>query len=77
MALEALALDAPEHVAEIEVAVARLQVHLVAVAEAIGEPHLAHRAHVERVDEAVDAVGHEMRVVGRERKPNAGDWMRS
>ena len=72
VALEALALDAPEHVAEIEVAGARLQVHLVAVAEAVGEPHLGHLRHVERVHETRDALGHEVRVVGGERELEGG-----
>src|SRR5581483_8506118 len=66
---EALALDAGEHVGEIEVAVARAQVLLVPVAEAVGEADLGDPAHVERFDEAGHALRHEMGVVDRERQP--------
>src|SRR5690349_7794055 len=63
MAAEALRLDAPEHIAEIEIALPGRQVHLVAVAEAVGEPHLLHPIHIEGVDKAGHALWHEMRVI--------------
>src|SRR3990167_408646 len=54
VAIEALCFDAPEHVAEVDVARARLQVFLNGAAT-IGEPHLAAEREVERLDEARDA----------------------
>ncbi len=68
MADEALIFDSPEHVGKIEVAGARLQMHFVPIAEAIGEPHLLDAAHIERVDKAGHAFRNEMSVVDRERK---------
>src|ERR1051325_11897104 len=66
VAAETLYRDPAEHVAEIEIALARRQVHLVAVPEAVCEPHLLDPVHIDRVDEAGHALGHEMRVVGGE-----------
>jgi len=65
---EAGALDAAEHVGEIEVALAGLQVHLVAAPKAIGQPHFLDLRHVERRDKPVDPLRHEMRMVDRERQ---------
>ena len=69
MAAEALALDAPEHVSEIDVAVPRREVHLMPVAEAIGESHLLDQCHIERTDKPGYALRHEVRMVGSERQP--------
>src|SRR5882724_10252336 len=63
---ESFALDAPEHVGEIEIAGAGREMDLGPVAEAIGEAHLGDAPHIERIDEAGDAFGNEMRVVGGE-----------
>src|SRR5713226_5704099 len=69
MTAEAPALDPPEHVAEIEIPRAGLQMHLMAVAEAIGEPHFLDVGEVERIDKAGDPFGHEMGMVDGERQP--------
>ena len=44
------------------------EVLLLAVAVAVGEPHLGDPCEVERVDEGVDAFGHQMGVVDGERQ---------
>src|SRR5258707_99236 len=61
---EAVAFDPSEHVAEIDVALAGRQVHLVPIAEAVGEAHLLDPADIERVDKSGDALRHQMRMVG-------------
>src|SRR5712671_7056028 len=69
VAAKARAFDPSEHVGEIDVALAGRQVHLVPVAEAVGEAHLLDPAHIERVDKSGDALRHQMRMVGGERQP--------
>jgi hypothetical protein len=68
MAGEPFALDPPEHIGKIEVAGAGLQMNLMAVAEAIGEPHLLDPAHIDRIDKPGQPFRYEVRMVGRERK---------
>src|SRR5580765_4766390 len=69
VALVARAFDQPEHRAEIHVAVAGLEMNLVAVAPRIGEAHFTHALPVERRNEAFDALRDEVRVVGGEAEP--------
>ena len=45
-----------------------LQVNLVPVAEAVGQPDFVNPREIERIDKPGDALGHEMRVVGGERQ---------
>jgi hypothetical protein len=61
-ALEAHALDPAEHVAEVEVA--RSEMLLMAVAEAIRQANLDHAVEGNGCKEAFGALRHEMRVVG-------------
>jgi hypothetical protein len=65
---KALAFDPTEHVGEVEVARARLQMHLVAVAPAIGESDLLDPTHVEGIDKARHPFGNEMGMVDGERE---------
>src|SRR4051794_33771276 len=51
VAFETRALDTPEHIPEIEIARAGLEVHFVAVPVAVGKTHFADDAEVERFDE--------------------------
>ena len=44
----------------------------MAVAVAVGEPHLADPPEVERLHESLDALGNQVRVVGRERELEGG-----
>jgi hypothetical protein len=65
---KACALDPLEHIREIEVAGARLQMDFVSVAEAISEPYFLDAAHVDRIDKADNPFRNEMRMVDGEGK---------
>src|SRR3954447_8969525 len=58
--------DPPEHIGEVEIAVAGSEMNLVPVAVAIGETDFVNPRPIERIDEPDNALGYEMRVVGRE-----------
>src|SRR5688572_30905170 len=68
VALVAGALDRLEHRAEIEIAVAGLEMHLVPVSPGVGEPDLADAPEIQRLDEALDTLRHEVGMVGGEAK---------
>jgi hypothetical protein len=72
VALEALRLDAAEHVTEVEVALAGPEVNLVPVAPAIGEADLRHPLHRDRVHEALHPLRKQVRVVRREGEREGG-----
>ena len=60
---EAAGLDPLEHAAEIEIALAWDEVFFEAVTKAIGEAHFAHTAKIECIDESVDPIGNQMRMI--------------
>ena len=68
MAGEPFALDPPEHIGKIEIAGARFQMNLLAVAEAIREPHLLDPVHIDRIDKPGHPFRNEVRMVDRERE---------
>ena len=66
MPLESFAFDAPEHVAEIQIARAGFEMHLVAIAVAVGQAHLANVREVERIGESGDTLWNQVGMVYRE-----------
>jgi len=68
VAIEALALDPPEHVGEIDIARTRVQMDLVAVTKAIGEAHFFDPVDIEGVDKAGDPLRNEMCVIDGKRQ---------
>src|SRR5258705_4296050 len=65
--LETSSFEAAEQVRKIEIPVARLEVDLLAVAPAVGEPNLVAAPKIERFQKSLDPFGNKMGMVGGER----------
>ena len=70
-------IETAEQRGEIEIALAGLQMHFLAVTEAIGETDLVAAADIHAGQEAVDAFRHEMRMVAVKAQRSRGDFSRS
>jgi len=63
-----LCLQRPEQAGEVEVALTRVQMFLVAVAKTVGEADFADAGQRHGVDEALDPLRNQMGVIGGERQ---------